>query len=465
MNSNRQNPFRLERELLILAGIISFFQQFAVAQPPPGTVRWTFDLPPPVYSAPCLADDGTVYLVTSIGLHAITNSGTAASNRWIFPVPGERSASIAPDGTIYYGDSTTLAALHAVNPDGSAKWQVAFQPGVNEKISFRSCSAIGADGSIYAVAGNRLYAVTSQGLRKWERNIFSSYSEPLSPIVSPNGTILVGAWCFNPDGGTNWFLAGEDYGRGESAAVDADGTVYLSEGGRLAAVNPTDQIVWSTTGPDFRYASPVLGVDGTVYLGSYPEKSLYAFSAGGEQKWHAFSENYWKYPPPGTTPAINSKGEIFYCVSNSVVAINDRGEPQWVVSGGEPELGSYFALTSPVLGPDGTLYAVLGSTLYAIATGTNGPADSPWPMYRQNARHTGKVEKPALAPPKKRADANFDLQLFPNQLGLTYTVENSSNLVDWTALTSFVATNFPVEVPDLTATNAPARFYRAFSAP
>jgi len=221
----------------------------------------------------------------------------------------------------------------------------------------------------------------------------------------------------------------------------------------LAAVNPAGQIVWSTTGPDFRYASPVLGVDGTVYVGSY------------EQKWHAFSENYWKYPPPGTTPAINSKGEIFYCVSNSVVAINDRGEPQWVVSGGEPELGSYFALTSPVLGPDGTLYAVLGSTLYAIATGTNGPADSPWPMSRQNARNTGKIEKPTLKPPQKRADANFDLQLYPNQLGLTYTVENSSNLVDWTALTSFVATNFPVEVPDLTATNAPTRFYRAFSHP
>jgi hypothetical protein len=124
-----------------------------------------------------------------------------------------------------------------------------------------------------------------------------------------------------------------------------------------------------------------------------------------------------------------------------------------------------LARTSPIIGPDGTLYAALGSTLYAIATGTNGPADSPWPMYRGNARHTGRVEKPALSQPKKRADGNQEFQLFPHQLGLTYDIQNSTNLATWTSLTSIVAQTFPVEIVDLTATNSPHRFYRAVTMP
>lgn len=96
---------------------------------------------------------------------------------------------------------------------------------------------------------------------------------------------------------------------------------------------------------------------------------------------------------------------------------------------------------------------------------TNAIAGTPWPKYRKNARRTGKVERPVLKPPQKRSDPNFELQLYPQQLGLAYTVESSSNLYNWTSLTSFVANTLPTDVVDLTASNAPARFYRAFSLP
>ena len=41
---------------------------------------------------------------------------------------------------------------------------------------------------------------------------------------------------------------------------------------------------------------------------------------------------------------------------------------------------------APAIGSDGIIY--IGSDdnkLYAIATSSNGPADSPWPMFGQNA--------------------------------------------------------------------------------
>ena len=85
-------------------------------------------------------------------------------------------------------------------------------------------------------------------------------------------------------------------------------------------------------------------------------------------------------------------------------------------------------------------------------------------MYRQNARHTGKIERPVLSLPQKSSDSNFAFQLYPNQLGLTYSIEASTNMNTWTTVTNIVATTLPTQVMDLSASNAPTRFYRAVSA-
>ena len=74
-----------------------------------------------------------------------------------------------------------------------------------------------------------------------------------------------------------------------------------------------------------------------------------------------------------------------------------------------------------------------------------------------------KAPMPCAA--QKRSDANFQFQLYAQQLGQTYTIESSTNLNTWTSLTSFVATTLPMDVVDLTASNAPARVYRAWSPP
>ena len=50
--------------------------------------------------------------------------------------------------------------------------------------------------------------------------------------------------------------------------------------------------------------------------------------------------------------------------------------------------------SSPAIGSDGTVYVgSVDKKLYAIKTGSKGPAKSPWPMRGQNARHTGRVMK------------------------------------------------------------------------
>ena len=53
--------------------------------------------------------------------------------------------------------------------------------------------------------------------------------------------------------------------------------------------------------------------------------------------------------------------------------------------------------SSPAIGSDGTVYVGEGgrggNELYAIKTDSKGPAKSPWPMFGQNAGHTGRVMK------------------------------------------------------------------------
>ena len=76
------------------------------------------------------------------------------------------------------------------------------------------------------------------------------------------------------------------------------------------------------------------------------------------------------------------------------------GKPELKTNVGKPDTvlwefktaGEVFS--SPAIGPDGTVY--VGSQdnkLYAIKTDSKGPAKSPWPMFGQNAQHTGRVMK------------------------------------------------------------------------
>jgi hypothetical protein len=221
---------------------------------------------------------------------------------------------------------------------------------------------------------------------------------------------------------------------------------------------PEGATIWSQGGPVFG-GLPVIGYGGVIYVAAAGSHTLYAVSSEGQILWQALES---ASIAPVTAPAIDAGGIIHYCFSNSVVALNPQGQVQWTVFGGFSFNGFVLAATSPVIGLDGTLYAAIGNRLYAIATGTNGPADSPWPMYQQNARHTGKIEKPSLKQPKKRADANFEFQLYA-QLGQTNVIETTTNLNTWTYFTSVVVTTVPQPVVDLTASNHPSRLYRTVS--
>jgi outer membrane protein assembly factor BamB len=438
--------------LLVLAGISAW----RCSGQQPGTLLWSYNAGNTITASPTLAPDGTIYITTYAGLYAITNAG---SNKWTFPAGQNLSCSptIGSDGTIYFGDGN--ANFRAINPDGSQKWMFALQPEFQYSVAYDSTPAIGPDGSIYFTASGRLYSFTSSGTKNWEHVVDdpSTPGSALSPILGNNGTIYVGSvynrafYALNPDGTEKWVF-GLNNGAGESAAIGADGTVYVT-GNYLYALSPLGTNLWSSDPLTFEGSSPVIGNDGTLYVEKGFDNSLWSIKPNGQTNWGIATGATFHGPLP-TPPAIDSSGMLYYSASNTLFAVTPQGSISWIFA---PDHS--ISSVSPCIGPDGTIYAAFGRTLYALK-GTNAPASAPWPMYRQNLRHTGKVEKPALQAPKKRADANFQFQL-AGEVGQTYTIQRSADLSLWSTFTNLVATNPPATFVDLSASNFNSNFYRA----
>ena len=247
---------------------------------------------------------------------------------------------------------------------------------------------------------------------------------------------------------------------GESIAVGLNGTVYLSSSS-LYALTPDGNEVWHTS-PNYGVTNALMssasvGNDGTIYIGA-EDFGLSAFNPDGTLKWHVLASPQ-SQQAFRNTPAIDSAGNILYVTSNALWSVDSQGQVQWTVPGDPPDPAVIPTTAAPIIGSDGTIYAFLNYKLYAVA-GAGLLADSPWPMYRCNARLTGKNEAPLLANPRKRSDHNFEFDLFSN-LGWTNTIQVSSNLFDWSPLTDIVITNLPTDFIDFTATNFSSRFYRA----
>jgi outer membrane protein assembly factor BamB len=145
----------------------------------------------------------------------------------------------------------------------------------------------------------------------------------------------------------------------------------------VGTATPTQKWVFRTG--DSIYATPAVGSDGTVYVGSLDSK-LYAINEYGVLRWTSSAATWIP-----SSPAIGSDGTIYVGSSNdNLYAVNPDGSQKWIFR------ASYEIQSSPVIGPDGTvyvgsddgnLYAINrdGSTKWVFQTGVStGPRPSVW---------------------------------------------------------------------------------------
>jgi len=341
-------------------------------------------------SSPAVGEDGAIYVGSPDDseeagsregkLYAVNPDGTL---KWELRVEGGMSSSpaVGEDGAIYVGSGVTTGdgKLYAVSPDGRLKWAFPTEG------RGTSSPAVGEDGTIYAGSENgKLYAVKPDGTLKWEiqteKEVFSS------PAARPNGTVYAGSrdgrlYAVGPDGELEWtFPTG---GKVESSpAIGVDGTIYAgSWDGKLYAVSPNGRLKWAFPTEGAVSSSPAIGEDGTVYAGS-EDGNLYAVSPDGELEWK-LAAGGWVY----SSPAVGDDGTIYAgSEDGNLYAVSPDGELEWKLA------TEGWVSSSPAVGEDGTVYA--GSTdghLYAVHSASAGLADSPWPMFGHDAKHTRKA--------------------------------------------------------------------------
>jgi len=156
-----------------------------------------------------------------------------------------------------------------------------------------------------------------------------------------------------------------------SPVVGVDGTIYVSlDNGKLCAVNQNGSLKWSFN-TKWTPNSPAVGADGTIYVdsGNY----LYAVDPNGSLKWKFFVAEVMRSPP-----TVGPDETIYFGSETGLWVVNPGGTLKWKFSTGDVN-------SPPTVGLDGTVYFVSGDSLYAVnpnrtlkwkfvaGTGTAGP--------------------------------------------------------------------------------------------
>jgi outer membrane protein assembly factor BamB len=155
--------------------------------------------------------------------------------------------------------------LHAINPDGSAKWTF------KALDQIQSSPSIGTDGAIYFGSyDHSLYALNPDGTQRWRSgSLLKGVSS--SPSIGPDGTIYVGAaglFAFDPNGSIRW-SHGESIAFVTTAILGAGGKVYAvmgdQRGGVIQALDSQGKLLWDYPTTETPFGSPAIGLDGRLF--------------------------------------------------------------------------------------------------------------------------------------------------------------------------------------------------------
>jgi len=119
----------------------------------------------------------------------------------------------------------------------------------------------------------------------------------------------------------------------------------------------TNNLLWTYPTGTINYASPVIGEDGTIYIGSYGTNTLYAINPDGTLKWSYITGGKIYH-----SAAIATDGTIYFgSYDSKFYALNPDGTLKWTYT-----VGSGIT-ASPTIGADGTIYiGSMDKNLYAI---------------------------------------------------------------------------------------------------
>jgi outer membrane protein assembly factor BamB len=252
--------------------------------------------------------------------------------------------------TLWMRGAAAACSTSTTDPSG-VQVSYQFDWGDNSKSAwspYLDGGVVWADTHSYTEQGDYSITVRARNTKK-----ASAWSEPLDITVS------VG------EGEVLWSLAYTDPEDPEDSsdfslntfALGSDSTAYIACDYGAVVARKTTGSTWRfiTPGGDAFSAAPVVGTDGTIYIGCSND-TIYALNPNGTRKW--------VYPagePVSATGALGADGTIYFQAEDSLLlALNPNGTRKWAFY-------SHGGNSSPVVAADGTIYVANGDgQVYAV---------------------------------------------------------------------------------------------------
>lgn len=347
-------------------------------------VRWQKSLPADITlnEAAPLLHDGKLYLVSQSGQVLALDT---ASGALVWQAEQDTSFQttplLGPDGVLYLGGAN--GTFYAIGPDGETRWE--FTP--DEPNSFRlGGAALDENGILYTGGtAETLYAIDSaSGSELWRFQARAPLDN--APVVTADRVYFLALdqtlYALNRETGEYiWeFQTGQPISDLAPALTATEDIIFGSADPWLYSVSRHGLENWSYVMQAGLSASPVIGVDGTVYAPT-ADGTLYAVDASGELIWKVNLGARIQ-----AAPVLGDEGTIYAgTAAGKVYGIYNDGTIEWVHQANGAIQGRLL------LDEQGILY---GGTdqgqVIAIQTASSGPAIGEWPMEQGNARAWGR---------------------------------------------------------------------------
>jgi outer membrane protein assembly factor BamB len=390
--------------IVTAAGCI-FYWYYLVRRPVPTSskipeTKWTkyFESIDGFYTSPTVGTDGTLYIAGS-KMYAMDPSNVS---RWEYRVDLHDliESGVFQDEAqnIYF---STVNKVYSLTSSGMKRWETTC--GASPKTASSDQGGTFDGSTIYTTCGQSFSAFNKEdGTQLWS---MPTLQRETSPVMLRDGVLAFvrDRRIFAADRAGNILWSYPRVSTSESGALDSrgapletyidtpiavgqDDTIYAgSQIGKFIALNTQGQVKWTYDNGNqmgFRM-SPVIAADGTIVAVSVQDV-VDAFSPDGTVKW-TFHLPQTRNMSRHAAPLLGSDGTIYLLAEQRLVALSDQGKLRWDL----PLQGT--AMGSPALAPDGTLYiAMAEGTLYSVQTGSRGLLQSAWPKYQHDASNSGR---------------------------------------------------------------------------
>lgn len=382
-----------------------------------GEVKWRFSLGGygPNAGGPAEGPDGTIYVLAQTDaqavnarLYAVTPKGVVKWQRDLTEVNGSNYPMVGVDGAVY----VVGQYVWAFEPDGSLRWAITDrQVEILRNFPDWHAGAISSDGVLYAALAFEFYALRAANADTiWQAPRSSSASWLSPPTVSADSRTVYARqvtrelWALvAATGATKWTVADPDspfkgFGVG-SLLIPL--RVLMVTGARVRELDTLGMVMVEGLDHAPGLSEPVIAPTGTIYLQDVHSFGLYAYAAVNQQLWRRASTNS-RWPQYGG-PALASGGVLYTATQDGFYAldVSSAGSTlRWRFPGNTRDSLTFTG--APLIGHDGTVYSFTSSIdpvapvsdeLFAFWEDKPVEPNSPWPMWRHDARRSGQASR------------------------------------------------------------------------